>query len=171
MQYKGFRQAMMDTRRGDVPTRPARSFTTLMRSTIPILLIWGRSDRTVPLAESDTVKAAFPRAEFRVIDDAGHLPNIEQAGNYFRMKLEELQRRYSFIREVRGKGLMIGVELAIPGKQIVLDAMEEGLLLNCTHDTVLRFLPPYIITEKEIDRGVRILNRVFKKAAKQAKAA
>jgi acetylornithine/succinyldiaminopimelate/putrescine aminotransferase len=101
----------------------------------------------------------------------GLLPNIEQAGNYFRMKLEELQRRYSFIREVRGKGLMIGVELAIPGKQIVLDAMEEGLLLNCTHDTVLRFLPPYIITEKEIDRGVRILNRVFKKAAKQAKAA
>jgi acetylornithine/succinyldiaminopimelate/putrescine aminotransferase len=87
------------------------------------------------------------------------------------MKLEELQRRYSFIREVRGKGLMIGVELAIPGKQMVLDAMEEGLLMNCTHETVLRFLPPYIITEKEIDRGVRILNRVFKKAAKQAKAA
>jgi acetylornithine/N-succinyldiaminopimelate aminotransferase len=99
------------------------------------------------------------------------LPNIEQAGNYFRMKLEELQRRYSFIREVRGKGLMVGVELTISGKQMVLDAMEEGLLMNCTHDTVLRFLPPYIITEKEIDRGVRILNRVFKKAAKQAKAA
>jgi acetylornithine/N-succinyldiaminopimelate aminotransferase len=98
------------------------------------------------------------------------LPNIEQAGNYFRMKLEELQRRYSFIREVRGKGLMVGVELTISGKQMVLDAMEEGLLMNCTHDTVLRFLPPYIITEKEIDRGVRILNRVFKKAAK-AKAA
>jgi acetylornithine/succinyldiaminopimelate/putrescine aminotransferase len=85
------------------------------------------------------------------------------------MKLEELHRRYSFIREVRGQGLMIGVELTIPGKQLVLDGMEEGLLMNCTHETVLRFLPPYIITDKEIDRGVRILNRVFKKAAKQAK--
>jgi len=65
---------------------------------------------------------------------------------------------------------MIGVELNMPGKQIVLDAMEQGLLLNCTHDTVLRFLPPYIITEQEIDRGVTILNRVFKAAAKQSTA-
>jgi acetylornithine/N-succinyldiaminopimelate aminotransferase len=60
------------------------------------------------------------------------------------------------------------VELSIPGKQIVLDAMQEGLLMNCTHDTVLRMLPPYIITEKEIDRGIRILNKVFKAAAKQS---
>ena len=101
----------------------------------------------------------------------GLLPHIEQAGNYFRMKLEEFQKHYSFIQEVRGKGLMIGVQLTIPGKQLVLDAMEQGLLMNCTHETVLRFLPPYIITEKEIDRGVSILKRVFKKAAKQAKAA
>ncbi len=100
----------------------------------------------------------------------GLLPHIEQIGHYFRMKLEELQKHYSFIQEVRGQGLMIGVQLTIPGKQMVLDAMEEGLLMNCTHETVLRFLPPYIITEKEIDRGIRILNRVFKRAAKQAKA-
>jgi acetylornithine/succinyldiaminopimelate/putrescine aminotransferase len=100
----------------------------------------------------------------------GLLPQIEQTGNYFRMKLEELQKHYSFIQEVRGKGLMIGVELSIPGKPMVLDAMEQGLLMNCTHDTVLRFLPPYVITEKEIDRGMKILNRVFKKAAKQAKS-
>src|ERR1700676_4152973 len=100
----------------------------------------------------------------------GLLPQIEKSGAYFRMKLEELQKHYSFIRDVRGKGLMIGVELAIPGKQLVLDAMDQGLLMNCTHEMVLRFLPPYIISEKEIDRGVRILNRVFKKAAKHAKA-
>ena len=100
----------------------------------------------------------------------GLLPHIEQAGNYFRMKLEELQKHYSFIREVRGRGLMLGVDLEIPGKQMVLDGIEAGLLMNCTHETVLRFLPPYIITEAEIDRGIRILNRIFKKAAKQAKA-
>ena len=100
----------------------------------------------------------------------GLLPHIEQAGNYFRMKLEELQKHYSFIREVRGRGLMLGVDLEIPGKQMVLDGIEAGVLMNCTHETVLRFLPPYIITEAEIDRGIRILNRIFKKAAKQAKA-
>lgn len=96
----------------------------------------------------------------------GLLPHIQQMGGYFRMKLEELAKRYKFIKEVRSRGLMIGVELSIPGKQIVLDAIEAGLLVNCTHDTVLRMLPPYIITEKEIDRGIRILNKVFKAAAK-----
>jgi predicted acetylornithine/succinylornithine family transaminase len=100
----------------------------------------------------------------------GLLPHIQEMGNYFRMKLDDLQKRYAFVKEVRTRGLMIGLELAMPGKQIVLDAMEQGLLINCTHDTVLRMLPPYIITEKEIDRGVRILNKVFKAAAKQSKA-
>jgi pimeloyl-ACP methyl ester carboxylesterase len=79
MQYKGFRRSIMDTRRGDVLKRPPRSFTTLIQSPIPILLLWGKSDRTVPLSQSDSVRAAFPRAEFHAIDDAGHLPNIEQA--------------------------------------------------------------------------------------------
>jgi predicted acetylornithine/succinylornithine family transaminase len=100
----------------------------------------------------------------------GLLPHIEQTGNYFRMKLDELQTRFPIIKEVRGRGLMIGVDLSIPGKDIVLDAMQQGLLINCTHDTVLRFLPPYIVTEKEIDSGVRILSKVFKTAAKRGNA-
>jgi predicted acetylornithine/succinylornithine family transaminase len=99
----------------------------------------------------------------------GLLPHIEQTGRYFLMKLEEL-RRFSFIKEVRARGLMVGVDLSIPGKQIVLDAMDEGLLINCTHDTVLRFLPPYIVTEKEIDKAVRILKKVFKAASKRGDA-
>ena len=100
----------------------------------------------------------------------GLLPHIEQAGNYFRMKLEDLKKRFSFIQEIRGRGLMVGVDLNISGKQIVLDAIEQGLLLNCTHDTVLRFLPPYIVTEKEIDRAVSILKRVLRAAAKRGDA-
>jgi len=51
----------------------------------------------------------------------------------------------------------------IPGKQIVTDAMAEGLLINCTHDTVLRFLPPYILTEKQVDAGVKMLAKAFSK--------
>jgi len=96
------------------------------------------------------------------------LPHIDKMGCYFRAKLQELQKQFAFIREVRGQGLMIGVELSFPGKQLVLDAMEQGLLINSTHETVLRFLPPYITTEKEIDRAIRILKRVFKLAAKRA---
>ncbi len=91
------------------------------------------------------------------------LPSIRNVGAYFRMKLSELQRRYGFIKEVRGQGLMIGVELDIPGKQMVLDAMADGMLMNCTHDTVLRFLPPYILSEKQVDVAVGKLNKIFKK--------
>ena len=58
---------------------------------------------------------------------------------------------------------MIGVELTAPGKQVVLDAMQEGLLLNCTHDVVLRFLPPYIIGEREVDQAIRLLAQALKK--------
>ena len=111
--------------------------------------------------------AGLPRRlEFMDILD-GLLPHIEKMGCYFRGKLAELQKQFSFIHEVRGQGLMIGVELSFPGKQMVLDAMEQGLLINCTHDTVLRFLPPYIVNEKEIDRAIRILKRVFKLASKR----
>src|ERR1700722_2434359 len=104
--------------------------------------------------------------EFMDILD-GLLPHVDKMGRYFRAKLQELQKQFPFIREVRGQGLMIGVELSFSGKQIVLDALEQGLLINSTHDTVLRFLPPYIVTEKEIDRAIRILKQVFKRALKQ----
>ncbi len=90
------------------------------------------------------------------------LPAITRVGEYFRSELRRLAKRFEFIAEVRGYGLMVGVQLTIPGKEIVSRAMQEGLLLNCTHDTVLRFLPPYIVTEKEIDEAVGILERVCK---------
>jgi len=79
MQYKGFLHSLLATQRADVFTRPASSFTTLARSGIPILIIWGRQDHTVPFSRSDTMRAAFPRAILVAIDSAGHLPQIEQA--------------------------------------------------------------------------------------------
>ena len=96
------------------------------------------------------------------------LPAIQRTGGYFHVRLNELARKHSFIKEVRGFGLMIGVELTVPGKQLVLDAMADGLLINCTHDTVLRFLPPYIVTEKEIDLALRILGKLFGKMQEHA---
>ena len=93
----------------------------------------------------------------------GLLPSIQQVGGYLHLMLNELARKHSFVKEVRGFGLMIGVEMEIPGKQMVLDAMADGLLINCTHETVLRFLPPYIITERDVDTAVKILGKIFAK--------
>ena len=92
------------------------------------------------------------------------LPSISETGSYFRMRLTELSRKFSFIREVRGVGLMIGVELDFPCKQLVLDAIAEGMLINCTHDYTIRMLPPFILTEQDVDRAIRGLTRVFRKA-------
>ncbi len=96
---------------------------------------------------------------FDILDEL--LPAIRRVGNYFRARLREMAGRYPFIREVRGEGLMVGVDLTIPGKQFVESAREAGLLINCTHDTVLRFLPPYIVTEEEVDLALAILDRTF----------
>jgi acetylornithine/N-succinyldiaminopimelate aminotransferase len=99
---------------------------------------------------------------FDILEDL--LPSIASVGGYFRMRLTELARQHSFIKEVRGQGLMIGVDLDFPGKHLVLDGMKEGLLFNCTHETVLRFLPPYILTEQDVDRAMIGISKVLKNA-------
>ena len=91
----------------------------------------------------------------------GALDNCRQMGKYFVRGLEALQKRFSFIREVRGKGLMIGMELEIEGSKIADSCMQEGLLLNCTAYKVLRFVPPLTIKKNEIDRGLDILEKVL----------
>ncbi len=97
------------------------------------------------------------------------LPQVVARGEYFRHKLEALARKHEFVKEVRVFGLMIGIELRMPGKQLVLDAMQNGLLINCTHDVVLRMLPPFVITEKEIDKAVAGLDKIMKKATRSWK--
>ncbi|HEX7226722.1 MAG TPA: aspartate aminotransferase family protein [Candidatus Binatia bacterium] len=92
---------------------------------------------------------------------SGALENCLQMGNYFVRGLEAMQKRFSFIREVRGKGLMIGMELEIEGSKIADSCMHEGLLLNCTAYKVLRFVPPLTIKKNEIDRGLDILEKVL----------
>ena len=96
---------------------------------------------------------------FEILEEL--LPQIHHVGSYFRLLLSEQARKHPFIKEVRGFGLMIGVEMEIPGKQMVLDAMADGLLINCTHENVLRFLPPYIVTEKDVDAAMKVLSRIF----------
>lgn len=98
---------------------------------------------------------------FDILDEL--LPSIKSVGGYFRTRLTELMRSFSFIKEVRGPGLMIGVEIEFPCKHFVLEGIKEGVLFNCTHDTVLRFLPPYILTERDVDRALSALKKVFKR--------
>jgi acetylornithine/succinyldiaminopimelate/putrescine aminotransferase len=82
-------------------------------------------------------------------------------GKYLVKSLEGMKKRFPFIREIRGKGLLIGVELTIDGSKIAETCMQEGLLLNCTASKVLRFAPPLTTTKREIDRAMAVLEKVF----------
>jgi acetylornithine/N-succinyldiaminopimelate aminotransferase len=99
---------------------------------------------------------------FDILDEL--LPSINSVGSYFRMKLTELMRSFSFIKDVRGQGLMIGVELEFPCKELVVEGIKHGILFNVTQETVMRFLPPYILTEQDVDRAIAALIKIFKRA-------
>jgi len=99
---------------------------------------------------------------FKIIEEDRLLDHIRETGAHFRARLEEL-KRFPVVKEVRGAGLMLAVELHIPGKEIVKDLLDKGFIINCTQETVLRFLPPFIITQKQIDKFVRALEAVLEK--------
>jgi len=90
------------------------------------------------------------------------MQKAEEIGNYLLQELRELQQKYNFIVEVRGKGLMSGMDLSFAGKDIARKCLERGLLINCTAETFIRFLPPLIVTRKDIDEGIAVLDSVFK---------
>lgn len=96
---------------------------------------------------------------FDILDEL--MPQIQRVGAYFRDCLLTLQHKHERIVQVRGQGLMLGMEMREPCADLVTAAMAEGLLINCTHGTTLRFLPPYILTEVDVDEGVAILDRVI----------
>jgi predicted acetylornithine/succinylornithine family transaminase len=89
------------------------------------------------------------------------LENCRRVGDHFLNRLMDLKGKYPFIKEVRGKGLIIGVELNFEGAQIVTRCMEEGFLINCTMGNILRFLPPLIMTTDEVDQLIGTLDRIF----------
>ncbi len=105
-------------------------------------------------------KAAL--AVLKAVQKEKLLANTKKMGEYLLLLLNALQDRYAVIKEVRGIGLMLGVELNIEGKGIVEKCLEKGLLINCTHDRVLRLMPALNITKKEIDKAIGILNEALK---------
>ncbi|NPV30160.1 MAG: acetylornithine transaminase [Firmicutes bacterium] len=107
------------------------------------------------------VACAAARAVLSVLREEGLVANAERVGSYFKARLEELARRFSLIREVRGLGLMLGMELDRPGQGLVARCQERGLLVNCTAERVIRFLPPLSIGKEEVDEAVAVLEEAL----------
>ena len=90
------------------------------------------------------------------------LRNTQEMGKYLVEKLNELKKKKSIIKDIRGKGLMIGVELNVEGAAIVEACFKERLLINCAHGNVLRLMPGMIVNKKQIDKAIEILDKVMK---------
>ncbi len=100
-------------------------------------------------------------AVMREVLSKGFLESVREKGDYLRARLEELARGHEVVREVRGVGLMQAIDLKIPGANLAVAMREAGVLVNCTAETVLRFLPPLIVTNQEIDEMVAALDSVL----------
>ena len=88
-----------------------------------------------------------------------------RSAKYLRGKLDALKEKYALIKEVRGLGLMLGIDISISGGEIAAYCLKKGLIINCTHNTVLRLLPPLTVNKKDIDSAIKILEDAFKWAA------
>lgn len=101
--------------------------------------------------------SAAALATFAAIEEGGLLDNAKKMGAYLEKKLNALKKEFSFIKEVRGIGLMLGVELSIDGKKIFTECAKRGLLINCAQGNILRIVPPLIVKKSDINRAVAII--------------
>ena len=95
------------------------------------------------------------------------MSRVREIGAYFEARLQELIARHEFVKKTRGKGLMLGLELSVPGAVFINRAQEQGLLLNCTAGNILRFLPPYTIEHVHVDEAIGILDDVLSQGPEQ----
>ncbi len=107
------------------------------------------------------VVTAAARAVMDILAQPEFLAEVSAKGAYFLAGLRDLQSRHTMITEVRGLGLILGIELDGDGTPLVDACRERGLLINCTQGNVLRFLPPLIVSREEIDQAIRILDEVL----------
>lgn len=109
----------------------------------------------------NSLACASAIAVIEAIEEDKLLDNVNTVGEYTRSKLEELRNQYPIIDHIRGKGLMLGLQLNMPGAAIVSRCLEKGLRINCTQGTVLRLMPSMTVTQAEIDTAVSILDEVL----------
>ncbi len=109
------------------------------------------------------VSCAAGLAVLRTLLEGRVLQHGRRMGEYLAHGLQDLKDRLPIVKEVRGLGLLQGMELTVDGKSVVTDCLARGLLINCTADRVLRFVPPLVITQAEIDRLLDLLNQILGK--------
>jgi acetylornithine/N-succinyldiaminopimelate aminotransferase len=109
-------------------------------------------------------------AVFRVLLEGPVLEQARRMGDYLGKGLSECKERHHVVRDVRGLGLLQGVEVEMDAKRVVSDCLRRGILINATGDHVLRFVPPLIITQTEIDRLLEVLSQIFDRHAAQTAA-
>ncbi|OGS45766.1 MAG: acetylornithine aminotransferase [Elusimicrobia bacterium RIFOXYD2_FULL_34_15] len=132
---------------------------TIAKSNVAEVLGYGTHGSTFG---GNPVCCAVAVEVLKIVNNKNFLKNVENTGKYFIEKLKELQKSYSIIKEVRGQGLIIGIELNTDGKEIVKKCLQKGLIINCTQDKVLRFLPPLIISKKDVDEVISVLKDALK---------
>jgi acetylornithine/N-succinyldiaminopimelate aminotransferase len=98
-----------------------------------------------------------------IVEEEKLLEHVTRVGSYLQEQLKALAGRNAAVKEVRGRGLIQGLQLAIPARPIVEEALAEGVLFNSTQDSVLRFLPPFLLQEKHVDKGMRVLKKLLRK--------
>ncbi len=100
-------------------------------------------------------------ATLETIESEGLLDRVPQISSYIVDRARAMQQRFGFIEEVRARGLMIAIQLSLPGAAIVSSALDKGLRINCTQGNVLRLLPAMTITTQEIDEAFEIMSEAF----------
>jgi len=106
-----------------------------------------------------------------IVEEENLLEQVRRVGGYLQQQLKELVSRYEAVRETRGRGLIQGLQLEVPARPIVEQALAEGVLFNSTQDTVLRFLPPFLLLEKHVDKGMRVLKKLLGRRSKKSRGA
>jgi acetylornithine/N-succinyldiaminopimelate aminotransferase len=104
-----------------------------------------------------------------IVEDEDLLANARARGVELHAGLEKLASRFDFIREVRGEGLIVGIDLSVEGAPFVEEALRRGLLINCTHEHILRLLPPFIIRPRDVAEFLAKFETVLARGAKTAK--
>ena len=103
-----------------------------------------------------------------IVEEERLLENVARVGAYLNQQLQELVDKYASTREVRGRGFIQGHVLDLPARPFVEQGLAEGVLFNVTQDTVLRFLPPFLLQEKHVNKGIRVLKKLLgRKRGKQ----
>jgi acetylornithine/LysW-gamma-L-lysine aminotransferase len=107
------------------------------------------------------ISCAAGTAALKALTEDGLIENSEKMGNMFREGLEKLKEKHNIIREIRGKGLMIGIEMKFEVRDILMGLIKEGVLMLYSGRNILRILPPLVISEEDVTKVLHALDSVL----------